>query len=102
VWADGGPHPGVVVVIVLSGFCIHFARELALGNRPLYTAVSDAWLYASLHLVAPGKLLLLGMGPTLVQGSPLSFLVCWIVGGCGGRLGRAFSDQSSLVGVRAA
>jgi peptidoglycan/LPS O-acetylase OafA/YrhL len=185
-WADGGLHPGVVVFIVLSGFCIHlpvarqpalleradfwrkYARrrfwriapvywcgvalglilivaaalrpefgaaiacsdcpavpsgpalpfalaarvgflsawlpfpELALGNRPLYTVVSEGWLYASyplvlsamrrlgwapvalaalgLHLFAMITLPSWGIDPGVAQGSPLSFLVFWVIG----------------------
>jgi peptidoglycan/LPS O-acetylase OafA/YrhL len=185
-WADNGLHPGVVVFIVLSGFCIHmpvarqpallrradfwhtyirrrfwriapvfwcgvalglaliaatafrpeFARaiacsdcpavpsgpalplalaarvgflsawlplpELALGNRPLYTVVSEIWLYASyplvlavrqrlgwaavalaalgLHLFAMITLPSWGFDAGIAEGSPLAFLIFWVLG----------------------
>jgi peptidoglycan/LPS O-acetylase OafA/YrhL len=76
--------------------------ELALGNRPLYTVVSEVWLYASyplvlamlqrlgwaalalaafgLHLFAMITLPSWGFDAGLAEGSPLSFLIFWVLG----------------------
>jgi peptidoglycan/LPS O-acetylase OafA/YrhL len=80
--------------------------ELALGNRPLYTVVSEVWLYASyplvlavrqrlgwvpivvgafgLHLFAMITLPSWGIDAEIAQGSPLSFLVFWVAGAAAG------------------